>query len=125
MSASVVVTKIHRRRVGRPHPNVKVRAVASRFLHFQRCWKRLPEFVQSRAESAGDIADEGVACGTAAGGAINPAAFRHGALLEYEAVGRGLEEFVAVPYGPVLDQILALPVVFFLIGYTLSGELIG
>ena len=103
MGARGVVPQVHRGGIRRPQPRRQPRRRRRRIANFQPGRKRLPKILHADGESAAHIADKRQARRPPAGIRKDPGALRVGALVDREALGRGLRQFVVAP-----DRVLFL-----------------
>ena len=85
----------------------------------------LPEFFHIHRDSAGHIAEKSEAQRAFAFGDVQPRTFGLRAFLDDKALRVGLREFVVVPVGDVVDELLLRRGILIRVGNPLAGKLDG
>ena len=106
----IVVTEVHGACIRTPEVSGQVGDIVRGAVHLHRGRIALPEVFEAQAQSAADVAQEGIAVGTLASVRPHPLVVLMGTLLNTVALVVGLTEAIGVPLGPVAKQVLVLRV---------------
>ena len=98
----IVVAQVHGPGFGSPEVGGQVSHIVRGAIDLQRGGEALPEVLDADAQAAADVADEGIAVGTAAGVRTNPHIIIVGPFLYGVALVGELREAISVPARPVV-----------------------